>query len=98
MRLKVLLANQVRYPLWVAVYLHRIPFSIALGLPLLLASDVHGTPAAAHSLPARYMLLLRMACLALLSAVAAVLLPALHSVALVTVTGAPCLLFRASSC
>jgi hypothetical protein len=71
---------------WLAIYLHRIPFSIALGLPLLLGPDP-GSPQQQTSLPAKYMRLLQLSGTALLSALAGVLLPAAYSAALLTFTG-----------
>ena len=76
--------TQVTYPTWLAGHLHRIPLTLALGLPLLLPGTAAGAQA---PLSAKYMALLKASLVGLLGTVGSIVLPALYSAAFVTVTG-----------
>ena len=75
---------QVTYPTWLAGHLHRIPLTLALGLPLLLPGTALGAQA---PLSTKYAALLKATLVGLLGTVGSILLPALYSAAFVTITG-----------
>ena len=77
---------QVTYPTWLAEHLHRIPLTLALGLPLLLPGS--GTASGAQApLSTKYVALLKASLVGLLSVISTILVPALYSAAFVTITG-----------
>lgn len=77
---------QVTYPTWLAEHLHRIPITIALGLPLLLPGSAAAASARAP-LSTKYLALLRATLVGLLGTIGSIVVPILYSAAFVPVTG-----------